>query len=255
MLALILTDVYSSERIAAHHEPGPRRPLRARSGKLIEQERPGQGEVLYRVRRLPDDVRVVGDKALFDSGLLGLRQVKGYDLEDLGSRAYRLGRARRWSCSRRTGGSGSSSSRISLLVLPLEEEVVFLRQCSERVPSVRHASSSGIQTRPSHEAGAGRGRSDHAAGPPDGGGGGGALGTTDELTWSSPAASLRRSITAAAGDSGRRAPCAVRDEHDLGVLRAARPVLLGGCRSSAQAALRSVVVDQDLRQSRRSATS
>ena len=40
--------------------------------------------MLYRVRRLPDDVRVVGDKALFDRGMFGQRQVKGYDLEELG---------------------------------------------------------------------------------------------------------------------------------------------------------------------------
>ena len=46
-------------------------------------------DVVRRVRHLPDDVRVVGDKALFDHGLLGLHSVKGHDLVELGARAYR----------------------------------------------------------------------------------------------------------------------------------------------------------------------
>ena len=52
---------------------------------ILEEERAGGGKVLYRVRRLPDDVRLVGDKALFDLGLTGLRRVKGYDLAELGA--------------------------------------------------------------------------------------------------------------------------------------------------------------------------
>ena len=88
------------------HASRARFPDRTSSSSLIEQQRRGEGEVLYRVRRLPDDVRVVGDKALFDLGLLGLRQVKGYDLAELGARAYRMageaaGAARRGSTAAR----------------------------------------------------------------------------------------------------------------------------------------------------------
>src|SRR5512134_581063 len=66
--SLLLTDVYSDERIARIMQPGGAL-LSRLVGKLIEEQRRGVGDVLYRVRRLPDDVRVVGDKALFDHGL------------------------------------------------------------------------------------------------------------------------------------------------------------------------------------------
>jgi len=128
--SLLLTDVYSEERIARIMHP-ERGFLSSLVERLIDEERQGQGEALYRVRRLPDDVRVVGDKALFDSGLLGLQSVKGYDLAELGARAYRTAaealellaedqRLRRFFKQNR------------LLILPLEEEVVFLQQCSEK---------------------------------------------------------------------------------------------------------------------------
>jgi MoxR-like ATPase len=128
--SLLLTDVYSNERIERVMHPD-RGLLLNLIGRLIEQERLGQGEVLYRVRRLPDDVRVIGDKALFDLGLLGLRQVKGYDLETLGSRAYLMaGEALELLSEDRRLRDFFKQNR--LLMLPLEEEVVFLRQCSER---------------------------------------------------------------------------------------------------------------------------
>lgn len=131
--SLLLTDVYSPDRLARIMSPD-RGFLFGVVGRLIEQERLGQGEVLYRVRRLPDDARVVGDKALFDLGLLGMRQIKGYDLEDLGSRAYRLaGEALELLAEDRRLREFFKQNR--LLVLPLEEEVVFLRQCSERFPA------------------------------------------------------------------------------------------------------------------------
>ncbi|MBZ5637365.1 MAG: AAA family ATPase [Acidobacteriia bacterium] len=128
--SLLLTDVYSDERIERVMHPD-RGLLVSLIRRLIEQERLGHGEVLYRVRRLPDDVRVIGDKALFDLGLLGLRQVKGYDLETLGARAYRMaGEALELLSEDRRLREFFKQNR--LLMLPLEEEVVFLRQCSER---------------------------------------------------------------------------------------------------------------------------
>src|SRR6185436_19788608 len=90
-------------------------------------------EVLYRVRRLPDDVRLVGDKALFDLGLTGLRRVKGYDLAELGSRAYRVaGQVLELLAEDRRLREFFKQNR--LLMLPLEEEVVFLQQCSDKLP-------------------------------------------------------------------------------------------------------------------------
>lgn len=128
--SLLLTDVYSEERIARIMEPGSGF-LNNLVDSLIDEQRRGRGEALYRVRRLPDDVRVVGDKALFDKGLLGLDAVKGYDLEELGVRAYRAaGEALELLADDRRLRKFFRENR--LLMLPLEEEVVFLRQCSDR---------------------------------------------------------------------------------------------------------------------------
>jgi hypothetical protein len=128
--SLLLTDVYSEDRIARIMSPDPKL-LSGLVDHLIERQREGEGEVLYRIRRLPHDVRVVGDKALFDLGLRGLREVKGYDLAQLGSRAYRrAGEVLELLAEDSRLREFFKQNR--LLVLPLEEEVTFLRQCSEQ---------------------------------------------------------------------------------------------------------------------------
>lgn len=130
--SLLLTDVYSRDRLARIMSPDRGMLLGVVDG-LVARERSGDGDVLYRVRRLPDEARVVGDKALFDLGIRGLKAVKGYDLEDLGARAYRLaGEALELLAEDRRLREFFQQNR--LLMLPLEEEVVFLRQCSERFP-------------------------------------------------------------------------------------------------------------------------
>src|SRR5262245_33330294 len=130
--SLLLTDVYSDERIARIMQ-SDRSLLSGLVGQLLEQRRLGAGEALYRIRRLPDDVRVVGDKALFDFGFLGLRKVKGYELEDLGARAYRAaGEALELLAEDRRLREFFRQNK--LLMLPLEDEVGFLRQCADRFP-------------------------------------------------------------------------------------------------------------------------
>lgn len=134
--ALLLTDIYSDDRIARVMHPS-RSPLSALVDSLIRERRDGEGEALYRVRRLPDDVRVVGDKALFDVGLMGLRRIKGYDLADLGPRAYRMaGEVLELLAEDRQLREFFKQNR--LLMLPLEEEATFLRQCAERFPVYAH---------------------------------------------------------------------------------------------------------------------
>ncbi len=126
--SLLLTDVYSAERLARILYPE-----RAVLTALLERVlgRGAEAGALWRLRRLPDDVRLVGDKALFDVAILGLRSVKGLDLEDLGPRAYRI--------ASETLELLAEDRRLReffkqnrLVVLPLEEEVSFLRQCSQR---------------------------------------------------------------------------------------------------------------------------
>src|SRR5882672_4576632 len=130
--SLLLTDVYSEERIARIMQ-ADRFLLSSLIGQLIEEQRRSGGEVFYRIRRLPDDVRVIGDKALFDFGFLGLRKVKGYELEDLGARAYRAaGEALELLAEDRRLREFFRQNK--LLMLPLEDEVGFLRQCADRFP-------------------------------------------------------------------------------------------------------------------------
>ena len=130
--SLLLTDVYSDDRIARIMQ-SDRSVLSSLVGQLIEEQRRGGGEVFYRIRRLPDDVRVIGDKALFDFGFLGLRKVKGYELGDLGARAYRAaGEALELLAEDRRLREFFRENK--LLMLPLEDEVGFLRQCADRFP-------------------------------------------------------------------------------------------------------------------------
>jgi MoxR-like ATPase len=130
--SLLLTDVYTDDRIARVMQ-SDRFLLSSLVGQLIEEQRRGGGEVFYKIRRLPDDVRVIGDKALFDFGFLGLRRVKGYELEELGARAYRAaGEALELLAEDRRLREFFRLNK--LLMLPLEDEVGFLRQCADRFP-------------------------------------------------------------------------------------------------------------------------
>jgi MoxR-like ATPase len=128
--SLLLGDVYAERRIARIMQPERDRVSRL-VARLIERHRGGAGEALHRFGRLPDDVRVVGDKALFDLGLSGQRRIRGYDLEELGARAYRLAAEvlERIADDRLLRGFFEQNQ---LRALPLEEEVLFLRQCSEK---------------------------------------------------------------------------------------------------------------------------
>jgi hypothetical protein len=127
--SLLLHDVYSEERLLRIMHPD-RDLLGSLVDRLLADRRSGEEQAVARVRRLPDEVRVVGDKALFDLSLLGLRHVKGYDLTELGARAYRMaGEVLELLAEDRRLREFFKQNR--LLMLPLEEEVVFLRQCSE----------------------------------------------------------------------------------------------------------------------------
>jgi len=127
--ALLLGDVYSDDRIARVMDPG-RDSIGGLMDHLLRDDMDAD-DVLLRVRRMPEDMRVVGDKALFDHGLQGLRKVKGYDLVQLGAQAYRrAGQLLELLAEDRRLNQFFKDNR--LLMLPLEEEVVFLNRCSEK---------------------------------------------------------------------------------------------------------------------------
>lgn len=128
--SLLLADVYSDQRLAHIMQPDPEL-ITGLIDELARQHASEGPDLLQRVRRLPDDVKVVGDKALFDMGLQGKREVKGYDLADLGARAYRTaGEALEALADDRQLREFFEKNRLRML--PLEEEVVFLRQCSDQ---------------------------------------------------------------------------------------------------------------------------
>jgi MoxR-like ATPase len=91
----------------------------------------GEPRLLFEVRQLPDRVKAVGDKCLFDLGLSGQSDYQGIPLGELGPRSYQV--------------ASQILARLAedplleryfrdnrLRNLPIEEEVIFLQQCSRR---------------------------------------------------------------------------------------------------------------------------
>lgn len=127
----LLTDVYKDETLRAILADDPRRLARLLTlpwvGLPLATDLPS---TLLRLRRLPEGVREVGDKALFDVSITGLQQVRGVSLEDLGPRAYRL--------ASEVLELLADDARLrehfvaSNLGTRIEDEVQFLRRCSER---------------------------------------------------------------------------------------------------------------------------
>lgn len=127
--SLLLKDVYTDRRIARIMEP--ERLVDRLVQRFVERQPDIRGQERYLVRRLPDDVRRLADKALFDLGLLGRREVKGYDLADLGARAYlAAGEMLELLADDRRLRNFFRDNRLAML--PIEEEVVFLRQCADK---------------------------------------------------------------------------------------------------------------------------
>ncbi len=132
----LLGDVYTDARLRAILADEPRRLARLAAAPWFRPLAGGSASSgVLRLSRLPDEVRGVGDKALFDVALTGRSAVRGVSLEDLGPRAYRLAaevlevladdaRLREHFLSGAPGRPGP--------IRTLEEEVSFLRRCAER---------------------------------------------------------------------------------------------------------------------------
>src|SRR5439155_9402608 len=97
---------------------------------FAEGEAP-ESDLVARVGRLPEDVRQLGDKCLFDVGISRIRRYRGLDLQELGVRAYRM-------ASEILGLLGEDPhlreffENNRLAPLPFSEEVTFLKQCAAR---------------------------------------------------------------------------------------------------------------------------
>lgn len=88
-------------------------------------------EQMARLYEVPDVLRHYGDKCLYDVGLAGRESFRGIDLSDLGPRAYSLaGQVLELLADDRTLRDFYGRNLIERL--PIEDEVVFLRQCATR---------------------------------------------------------------------------------------------------------------------------
>jgi hypothetical protein len=129
--ALVLHDLYSSDRIDTVYTADPRTLARQLVVPLVAESDAPEAERLLRAGRLPDDVRQLADKCLFDVGISRLRRYRGLDLHDLGVRAYRM-------ASEILGILAEDASLRAFFEnnrlgpMPIAEEVTFLRQCAER---------------------------------------------------------------------------------------------------------------------------
>ncbi len=127
--SVLLKDVYTDRRIARIMEPD--RLVDRLVRRFLDRQPESEDQERYLIRRLPDDVRRLADKALFDHGLLGRREVKGYDLAELGVRAYTAaGEMLELLADDRRLREFFRDNRLA--TLPIEEEVVFLRQCAHK---------------------------------------------------------------------------------------------------------------------------
>ena len=90
-------------------------------------------EVIHQVGRIPDDIKMIGDKCLYDVGLFGKQAYRGHDLTDLGKRAYELAAEvlEALSDDRRLREFFKQNRMWNL---PIDQEIVFLRQCGLRFP-------------------------------------------------------------------------------------------------------------------------
>jgi hypothetical protein len=128
--SLILHDLYAENEIremiagrfpeiaTAPPPPGP--------GALVEVE----SQLLRSLRDTPDHVRNVADKCLYDVGLVGLDVYRGVDLSELGVQSYRL--------ASESLGQLADDRQLRHYFrdngwanLPLQEEILFLQQCSD----------------------------------------------------------------------------------------------------------------------------
>ena len=128
--ALLLNDLYATHRLDRILGQDPSAIARGLADLIGPDEQIAM-ESIRHLRRIPDDVRVVGDKCLYDVGLFGLERYQGLDLRQLGARCYGLSseilehlaedrRLRDYFRQNRLGP------------MPIDEEVIFLRQCAER---------------------------------------------------------------------------------------------------------------------------
>jgi len=129
--ALLMPDILEEQRLTRILRGDPAGGLRVFHELAGDGEDEIPAETIRQIRRIPDDIRLIGDKCLYDVGLFGRRDVRGHDLSRLGRRSYLMASEvlRLLSEDRRLREFFRQNR---LCNLPIGEEIVFLKQCGER---------------------------------------------------------------------------------------------------------------------------
>ncbi|MFQ5767151.1 MAG: AAA family ATPase [Acidobacteriota bacterium] len=129
--ALFLSDLYArvalGEILERHHPELPNS-LKALVRRFTSEGKP---RLLYEVKRLPERIKVVGDKCLLDVGLIGQRNYQGIPLTSLGPRSYQVA-AQILAHLAEDPLLNRFFRENRLANLSIEEEITFLQQCSRR---------------------------------------------------------------------------------------------------------------------------
>jgi Cdc48 subfamily AAA family protein/ClpA/ClpB-like protein len=100
-------------------------------GELLPTDTPPTAQPLGRVTRVPEELRGIGDRCLYDIGMAGVKNYRGLSLETLGIRSYKMA-ADILSILANERDLRELFQRNRMRSLPIEEEVAFLRQCAAR---------------------------------------------------------------------------------------------------------------------------
>jgi len=100
-------------------------------GELLPTDSGPPTQPLGRVTRVPEELRGIGDRCLYDIGMAGVKDYRGLSLETLGIRSYRMA-ADILSILANERDLRELFQRNRMRSLPIEEEVAFLRQCAAR---------------------------------------------------------------------------------------------------------------------------
>lgn len=129
--ALLVQDLYASARVGSIYAGDAKSFARNILSPLTGEPDRTEGDVLARAGRLPDEVRLLGDKCLFDVGISRMRHYRGFDLQELGIRAYRMA-SEVLQILAEDRKLRELFERNEMSPLPISEEVAFLNQCAER---------------------------------------------------------------------------------------------------------------------------
>ncbi len=124
-----ISDVYRTVDLEQILRGSVRRPQELQD--LLAPESKSTSGPLHRVTRVPDEVRSIGDRCLYDVGMAGVKDYQGLSLEKLGVRSYQMAAdILAILANERELREIFQQNRVRSL--PIEEEVAFLRQCATR---------------------------------------------------------------------------------------------------------------------------